>query len=209
MMPGSSGNGASAPPPPAPASGPGSRRTARRHCSRRRNLRGRVSVPTPTTASGTALRIASIAGRHAGVRSVTSSTRSPPALNARPSGTAWSICSIVRTGMTGASARRERIFTIPLQTKKRRRFRRRWRRCETWRTIRGRRRACCLEARPRRAAAVHRRLRNPHFERARIAVEPDDVAVVDLARAGRRPGIRALDGWRRAPRPTRPTCARR
>src|SRR5215216_6540101 len=61
-----------------------------------------VTVPTPTTASGTSAAMAVIAPSAAGVRSVTSSTGSPPPTSARASGTASSTCSIVSTGMTEA-----------------------------------------------------------------------------------------------------------
>src|SRR5215207_78207 len=61
-----------------------------------------VTVPAPTTASGRSAAMAVIAASAAGVRSVTSSTGSPPATNARASGTASLTCSIVSTGMTGA-----------------------------------------------------------------------------------------------------------
>ena len=79
MTPGSSGNGASAAAAASSAVKPGLTPNCAPALLASTKSRGRVSVPTPTIASGTALRIASIAGRHAGVRNVTSSTRSPPA----------------------------------------------------------------------------------------------------------------------------------
>src|SRR5689334_24966752 len=62
----------------------------------------RVTVPTPTTQSGTSAAMALIASSAALVRSVTSMTGSPPATSARASGMASTVRSIVRTGMTGA-----------------------------------------------------------------------------------------------------------
>src|SRR5712692_7860689 len=62
---------------------------------------GLVTVPTPTTASGTSAAIAFTAASAAAVRSVTSSTGRPPAKSARASRTACAALSIVSTGMTG------------------------------------------------------------------------------------------------------------
>ncbi len=59
------------------------------------------TVPAPTTASGTARAMASMAGSPAAVRSVTSSTRTPPATSALAIGTASSRRSMTMTGMTG------------------------------------------------------------------------------------------------------------
>jgi hypothetical protein len=55
-------------------------------------------------ASGTAARMASIASRAHGVRSVTSRTTSPPAASARASGTACSSFATVSTGGTKTQA---------------------------------------------------------------------------------------------------------
>ena len=59
-------------------------------------------VPMPTMASGTSAIMALAASTATGVRSVTSSTRTPPATSARASGTASSTRSMVSTGMTVA-----------------------------------------------------------------------------------------------------------
>jgi hypothetical protein len=59
-------------------------------------------VPAPTTPPATCA-ISRIASRAAGVRSVTSSTGSPPATSARASACAVLASSTTRTGMTGAS----------------------------------------------------------------------------------------------------------
>ena len=70
----------------------------------------RVSVPPPTIASGTAARMARIASSAHAVRSVTSSTRSPPRTSASASGTACSSCWMVSTGITGETLMMSRIF---------------------------------------------------------------------------------------------------
>ena len=73
---------------------------------------GRVNVPTPTMASGTALRMASTAASATGVRMVTSSTFRPPAHNACASGTACSSLSMISTGITGAIFMMSRMFIV-------------------------------------------------------------------------------------------------
>src|SRR5690606_8617017 len=62
---------------------------------------GLVTVPAPTIAPSTS-RIARIASSAAGVRRVTSRTRSPPATSASASATASSASSTTSTGITGA-----------------------------------------------------------------------------------------------------------
>ena len=59
-------------------------------------------VPIPTTASGTSAMMALAASAATGVRSVTSSVRTPPATSALASGTASSTRSMVSTGITVA-----------------------------------------------------------------------------------------------------------
>src|ERR1700752_2417622 len=64
----------------------------------------RVTVPTPTTQSGTSPAIALMASSATLVRSVTSITGKPPATSARASGAASAVRSMVSTGMTGVWA---------------------------------------------------------------------------------------------------------
>src|SRR4051794_36630985 len=68
---------------------------------------GRITVPTPTTQSATSATIARMASSAGLVRSVTSITGKPPATNARASGTASAIRSMVSTGMTGVRETRD------------------------------------------------------------------------------------------------------
>src|SRR6266542_2932594 len=75
---------------------------------------GRVIVPTPTIAPSTWRAIAATAPMPAGVRNVTSSTRTPPATNALASGTAWSTSSITITGITGPTRIISRTSTASL-----------------------------------------------------------------------------------------------
>ena len=71
---------------------------------------GRVIVPTPTIAPSTSRAMASMACSATGVRSVSSSTRTPPATSALASGTACSIFSTTMTGMTGPMRMISRTF---------------------------------------------------------------------------------------------------
>lgn len=71
-------------------------------------------VPAPTMASGTAFAIASIHASAADVRSVTSSTRTPPSHSARASGTASCTRSSMITGTTGPAAANSIVF-IPME----------------------------------------------------------------------------------------------
>ena len=65
----------------------------------------------PTMASGTSAIMALAASTATGVRSVTSSTRTPPATSARASGTASSSRSMVSTGMTVADLKMAASFS--------------------------------------------------------------------------------------------------
>src|ERR1700716_2288883 len=111
MTPGSRGNRA----PREAAASSGVRPGVTPNCAPARSAAAkstaRVSVPTPTMAAGTTLRIASMAASATGVRMVISNTRKPPATKARASGTAVSRSVTVRTGMTGAMPTISRIFT--------------------------------------------------------------------------------------------------
>jgi hypothetical protein len=70
----------------------------------------RVTVPRPTTASGTSAIMARAAARAASVRSVTSMIGRPPATRARANGTAVAASSMVMIGMTGAKPAMSRMF---------------------------------------------------------------------------------------------------
>ena len=67
----------------------------------------------PTMASGTSAIMALAASTATGVRSVTSSTRTPPATSARASGTASSSRSMVSTGMTVADLKMRGELFLP------------------------------------------------------------------------------------------------
>src|SRR4051794_3355051 len=73
---------------------------------------GVSTVPAPTIASGTSARTRRIDSRPAVVRSVTSSTRTPPSSRARASGTAVSASSSTITGTTGPERRISSICMV-------------------------------------------------------------------------------------------------
>src|SRR5204863_2514247 len=103
-QPGSAGTDASASAAASPAGVPGHTRYLAPAAIAAAISGTRVTVPTPTTHSGTSAAIARIASSAALVRSVTSITGSPPATRARASGTASAARSMVSTGMTGVRA---------------------------------------------------------------------------------------------------------